>query len=192
MTAANQPVVVTSLRAEPHRRRWKRKIEMPSSRTFGGIAAGIAESFISRNNDLDGYWGIGMLLRAAMRRKCQTVWLDLTSGQIDPDLRGFKAMSAAYQNHLKSQLLALHMPADRMRDASLHVTFDSDNPRETIPRASYRCVCRVEIRDWHDKIHVAERQTWCEPHSMLRERRSTRAKRLPTSACTLPSLRAGA
>jgi hypothetical protein len=161
---------------------WKQKIDMPSSRAFRGIAAGIAESFISRNNDLGGYWGIGMLLRSAMRRKRQDVRLDLITGKCDPELRGFKAMSAAYRTLLTAQLDSLHMPGDRMRSATLRASFDSDHPKASMARASYRCVCRVEICDSHDKIHVAERQTWCEPHSMLRERRSARAKRLPTSA----------
>ena len=158
---------------------------MPTSRTFRGVAAGIAESFISRNNDLGGYWGIGMLLRSVKSRKCQTIRLDLISGQLDPNLRGFGPLSTTYRELLMSQLSALHMPSGHIRTATLSVTFDSDHPRENLARASWRCVCRIEIQDWHGKNHVAERQTWCEPHSMLRERRSTRRKTVPTKPSML-------
>jgi hypothetical protein len=46
---------------------------MPSSRKLKSVAAGLLGSFVSRNNDIGGYWGIGVLCRdtAAMGGKVE-------------------------------------------------------------------------------------------------------------------------
>jgi hypothetical protein len=54
-----------------------------------GIAGGILGSFLSRNNDLDGYWGMGILRLLAQEHGVEMVYLDLLAGTcMPPDRRG--------------------------------------------------------------------------------------------------------
>lgn len=42
------------------------------------IAAGVLGSFVSRNNDFNGYWAIGQLYSIALRSPARTVSISLT------------------------------------------------------------------------------------------------------------------
>ncbi len=49
-----------------------------------GIACGMLGRFNSRNNDVDGYWGIGKLCRAANEYGTSSVVIDLLTAQTIP------------------------------------------------------------------------------------------------------------
>ena len=55
---------------------------MPSSRALKGIATGLAETFVSRNNDVSGYWGIGQVQKEIEVRS--HVIVELVASAIDP------------------------------------------------------------------------------------------------------------
>ncbi len=160
---------------------------MPSSRILRGVAEGIAGSFISRNNDVNGYWAIGKLLSHAVSQKSDCILLDLVGGQLTPDHSQFHGMAHAYATMLQKQLGRNHLPPDRVRRAGLRVTFDSNLPLFAIPRATHRCVCKVEIEDWRGKKHIAEQTTSCARHSVLHEIRSTRANILRANSVRTPA-----
>ena len=42
-----------------------------------GIAGGIASSFISRNNDINGYWALGILYKRATEKKLINLKFDI-------------------------------------------------------------------------------------------------------------------
>ena len=48
------------------------------------IGDGILSSFVSRNNDVYGYWGIGKLYNWMLASKSMTIKIDLLKNTIDP------------------------------------------------------------------------------------------------------------
>jgi hypothetical protein len=69
------------------------------------VANGLAGSFISRNNDVGGYWGLGKL-----RLRFEQINIDLLSKQLSPADGEFQDMVNRYAEWLKRQLDIRHIP----------------------------------------------------------------------------------
>ena len=145
------------------------------SRQLRGAAAGIAESFLSRNNDVNGYWAIGKLLRLFLRGSLDGIRLDLMAGTLLPDKRAYRDMCRSYSALFQKQLKALRIPTERVQSATLFIKYDQQLPlRLNSARDTHRCVCRVEIQSRLGRCYSAERTTTCARHNIFRERRSLR------------------
>jgi len=77
---------------------------MPHRNELKGISAGIASSFISRNNDVDGYWAIGILYKIASESGDNKFTLNLLSGESSPNFKYSNRVSQPYHNYLINQL----------------------------------------------------------------------------------------
>jgi hypothetical protein len=64
------------------------------------IASGLCGSFVSRNNDLDGYWSIGKLRSLADRYGRTTVLIDVLTSSIHPSSSEFAPLLANYRSLL--------------------------------------------------------------------------------------------
>jgi hypothetical protein len=60
------------------------------------IASALHGSFISRNNDVAGYWGIGKLCLLAQQHTTTIVRLDLVAGSIAPGSSEFAKLVSGY------------------------------------------------------------------------------------------------
>ena len=60
---------------------------MPRRRELKDLAAGIALKFISRNNDLRGYWALGILFKDLSEIGATCLSLNLTARKSTPDLK---------------------------------------------------------------------------------------------------------
>lgn len=73
------------------------------------IANGILNSFISRNNSVNGYWGIGVLLKDLMETKTQYIELDimnpLKNGKYHLMTKNYKEI---FLNNMKNHNLKLN------------------------------------------------------------------------------------
>ena len=76
---------------------------MGRRRELGSIASGIIGSFRSRNNDIDGYWGIGKLYLFVGHLKSKCVSIDLCSQQIAPYYPHFDLMTERYSKMFNVQ-----------------------------------------------------------------------------------------
>lgn len=88
---------------------------------LGSLASGMLHSFVSRNNDLDGYWGIGVLYLYAQQVGDLTVSIDLLRAEIAPavyllprDNRQpkFEALIDRYSSMLKQLMEKRGVPID--------------------------------------------------------------------------------
>jgi hypothetical protein len=83
---------------------------MPRKRRLEGVVANILGSFVSRNNDVGGYWAIGKLYEHARQHQTQNVLVDLVTREILPPSSDFGSMLAKY-----SSLFAEHLVRIRVR-----------------------------------------------------------------------------
>jgi hypothetical protein len=74
------------------------------------VASGLYGSFISRNNDVAGYWGIGKLCLLVQNRKTTTVQLDLLARTITPESPETTKLLAGYRLLLQEHLSAQGIP----------------------------------------------------------------------------------
>jgi hypothetical protein len=143
---------------------------MKNSRDLKGIACGVAESFISRNNDVSGYWGIGMLYQEAIEHSTALIQLDLLTGLTQPDAFASKSVSSHYSTYLAKRLAGQQIVAAR-----INLEFGTFGSSMEPKACSYGdpFVCTVTLVATTGRTYTCARGGRCKPHS-ARERRSTR------------------
>ena len=151
-------------------------------RTLGKVrhvAGGMLASFISRNNDLGGYWALGQLYAEA-DPGTKTVVLDLLDGSARPARPACRASAARYARFLRHALEAHGVaPADLAR-ADITVNFDVvpdvrlwSDPYGSSPGDPTLCTVTLALRD--GRTAVARQYVHCWRHSTLLEARSARS-----------------
>lgn len=73
---------------------------MARRKEFKTIANGLLSSFISRNNDVYGYWGIGKLYSHMLKSKMMILEIDLINRTIKPENREFDLLIKNFSERL--------------------------------------------------------------------------------------------
>lgn len=145
---------------------------MPRRREIRGVAFGLLGSFVSRNNDVGGYWALGRLYKHAVKTDVPYVRVDLFDLTITPPSDDFAAMAAHFQRMLGAQLSARNIPVDWVRAVTICVEFgrakSTDRPGEVFNSV-------VVITDDKGRAHSASATGACWVHNPVRESRSARA-----------------
>jgi hypothetical protein len=146
-------------------------------RELTGVAAGVLGSFISRNNDVDGYWALGQLRAECDARNATTRSLDLLAGTSSLDGRVASRVAASFREVLLRHLQRLEFAAEQLRLAHVLLEFAPPTSTKLDAYASYgspfRCVVQLE----DDRGHVYRREYAGRRavHDPRGENRSTRA-----------------
>ena len=138
---------------------------------------GILGSFVSRNNDVDGYWGIGKLYRSATVAGFNSVRIDLIERKMLPHLDGFHGMIEKYENLLGKQFPDRHHYSTWLVSAEITIQFESDADQSSIPKwcdsgKPFTCVVSME-----NEVGAECSVTFygrCRKHNPFMERRSNR------------------
>lgn len=138
-----------------------------------GVAEGTVGSFVGRNNDVLGYWGIGMLCRLARDRRAPSVEIDLLTGQMDPPSSVFVAMVDQSRHRLRHHLDRLGLGDVPLASASLRVRFETTDRAHA---ANVRFRCTAVLEDEAGRVFESRAEGWCWPHDPRRESRSTRVE----------------
>ncbi|WP_378178258.1 hypothetical protein [Aquimarina sp. SS2-1] len=77
---------------------------MGKRKLFKNIANGVLGSFVSRNNDVQGYWGIGKLYSLMINKDKYEVEIDLINLTILPNKSEFNNMIEYFSNQLFNQI----------------------------------------------------------------------------------------
>ena len=150
---------------------------MARRRELGSIASGIIGSFNSRNNDVNGYWGIGKLYLYVQNMESKSIQINLLDKTLSPPSKEFIKLLDDYHSMLLSQFSRRGIPLDWIVSAKITVTFESEYQhkyhfwRSALGKP---CICSCEIVDDNGRIHKAVTGNNCLPHNPLREQRSTR------------------
>lgn len=154
---------------------------MPRRRQFRGIANAIANSFVSRNNDVGGYWALGILYLHAKQQSSLRLVIELKPER--PDLGGepFAAVARTYRNALAAHLVSLRLPFAWLASASVAVDFETA-ALKPLPFGLHTIGnpfdCRVSLVDDRGRAYETTVHGRCWPHDPNRESRSTRAASL--------------
>lgn len=144
---------------------------MTRSRDLQGIANSLVETFISRNNDVSGYWGIGKLYQETIAYSTSKMDLDLLARTAQPGGSIALAVAAHYADYLAFRLDGLVIAA-----ASVSLEFGAAPSSVLSVRSTYGdpFTCSVLITSESGRTYAASRAGHCAPHSP-RELRSSRA-----------------
>jgi hypothetical protein len=147
---------------------------MARRKNFNGIVANLVGSFVSRNNDVSGYWAIGRLNALAAAAKTRVIEVDLldeTSSHVD-----VADVARTYRQWITTQLERSGMPAQWLAKAAIYVEFGRFEGTNPPPQTTYGepFTCRATLVD--DLGHVYSRtvSAWSAPHDPTRELRSLR------------------
>jgi hypothetical protein len=150
---------------------------MPRRARLRNIAAGLCNSFASRNNDLDGYWSIGKLRLLAEQYGRPTVSLDLLTSSMQPSSCEFAPVLARYRRLLEKLAYLSRIRLEEITAAC--ITLDFAPPPS--PRASYykphwgeQFVLTVAINADGRAAGIMRHAGYCRPHDPARESRSIR------------------
>jgi len=99
---------------------------MPRRRQLKSIAAGIADSFNSRNNDLEGYWALGKLCRFAQDQTITLLTLDLINIICTPASTEFNAVMHDYKVKLRVIMNKQGIPEDWLKAVKIEIDFQPE------------------------------------------------------------------
>ena len=155
------------------------------SRELASIANALTRSFVSRNNDIDGWWGMGVLL-TALPSEDRSLTLDLLLGVSIPDLSsepsGLRVVAQAWARRFRG-LVDQHHVRVPVTTAALTLRFEPSERRsnDLVLRAAQRGTaspqlfqfrCEVAIANARGRTFSAAAEGICYPHDPTTELRS--------------------
>lgn len=149
---------------------------MPSRRQLNNLACGIAGKFVSRNNDIDGYWALGLLYTVADTAGTKKVHLDLISKKSIPSFKYPDRLVSHYSEYMQHQLAKFKLEGYVVA-ATIDIEFNVEpQPHDLLRKSTWGDPfnCCVTLTDDLDCQHKCAVRRWCAQHNPERERRSTR------------------
>ncbi len=148
-----------------------------SRRELLDVAGALAGSFVSRNNDVDGYWSLGLLRSYADSSDGGPLRFNIVDASAQPEDDLLVHVAKVYQQMLVQQLNARRIATEVVAKAVVILTFVrnlSNAPPATTYGAPF--LCTVRLTDRRDREFERTIVGHCAPHDPQRERRSMRAK----------------
>ena len=139
------------------------------------IADGIISSFVSRNNDVDGYWGIGKLYSLSTSLNADVTIIDLIERSITPKAERFLPMI----NHYSQKLVKLQdkrgLSKESLKDVKIYVSCTRNLDITVYDSWSPHLVsCEIKLTLENGSTFTQVRSVRCRPHDPKRELKSTR------------------
>ena len=148
---------------------------MPKRKHIKSIAEGILSSFISRNSDVDGYWGIGKLYSLMLSTKQMEVSIDLLNKTIAPTASIFLDVIEEYSERMIEIFERRGLSKQHIVAAKIYLKgFPNEKRKDLGQIAPNRVECVFTITDDLGKERFITKDVWCRPHDPRNELRSTR------------------
>ena len=149
---------------------------MARRKELKNIAAGIYGSFISRNNDVAGYWGIGKLCLHAQMHNVTVVSINILEQKMIPQNSEFEKLLKGYNKKLKQYLYAKNISEAWVSLVEIKLNFNPEPPGKNIP---IKNICGdslfelyVSITDDKGKKRSISGFGYCIPHNKKYESKS--------------------
>ena len=144
-------------------------------RKLNHMAAGLLGSFVSRNNDIQGYWALGVLYTDA-QGSGKRVELDLLSGSAQPATPVCTGLARGWEHRLRQAISALDISMDDLASATVSVEFDRRDialgPNDFGIGEPFLCSLRLSSKDGRVSLRTIPGR--CRPHDQFFGSRSTR------------------
>jgi len=139
------------------------------------IANGLISSFVSRNNDVYGYWGIGKFCSLMLSKEPMVIEIDLINKKMEPINEEFKVIISEYSNRLLRDLKKFKLSFDNLNGAKIILKcYPDESISEFGKIAPHRMNCSIEIIDELNLIQTITKNVWCRSHNPEKESKSTR------------------
>ena len=141
-----------------------------------GIAHGLLGTFISRNNDIGGYWGLGVLRKLAESNGLNQIEIDLLCE--DEESEAIECCKRRYSHWLETNLERTGLTLGSLRVARIRLRFANDfgaYPNAIRDTRGFPYECLVEIRRVSNRSEIVSRVGVCAAHDPLRESRCNRS-----------------
>lgn len=128
-------------------------------------AAGLLGLLISRNNDVNGYWGPGLLYRDVSTSP-HIIELDLLSASSQPASESASTMAANSAAFLRAALEKKELSWEELTRATVTFQFNADIPKTWFryPCAGDPFVCTVALDTVHPHAAVVKAIERCQPY----------------------------
>lgn len=152
---------------------------MARRKELKNIASGLLGSFISRNNDVAGYWGIGQLSLLAQQNSAHVIRIDLLAGTISPPSDLFSKLASGYSHILHRHLLAHGIPLSWLSSAVIELNLNPESPSKHVPITTWGSLFKLTVAIADDKgvKHAINGFGYCAPHNSTKESRSAGTER---------------
>ncbi|QPI52584.1 hypothetical protein IV454_14475 [Massilia antarctica] len=129
---------------------------MMKLKTLKHVAAGISQSFVSRNNDVGGYWALGELYKECSAPDYAFL-LSLLDGISIPSTPAASQVVKNYAMFLQRALVSQGIALGELEDANVFIQFDTASPERAL---DVQCqgdpfLCIVTLSTWQGKTAVA-------------------------------------
>jgi len=150
----------------------EKRIKMASRKHLQNICMGLLNSFVSRNNDVHGYWGIGKLYSLMLDSFHSTIEINILEKSMSPEDSHFNFMIDIYHSKLIQQLAKSQLEIDFVEKANIILTNTGVKSKLEFGLALIRC--KLEIEDELGKIYSFTTEVFCRKHNPKTELKSVR------------------
>ncbi|MFN3791064.1 hypothetical protein [Massilia sp.] len=151
---------------------------MIARRKFNHITAGLLSKFLTRYNDFDGYWALGVMY-SEVRSFNNRADIDMLHGVAQPDFPGCTSVARNWALHLRAALRRHGIAPDALAAAAISLEFGLARmpglpgyPHEHDCGPDFLATLRLQSRD--GRAFARQDRGYCMPHEEFRGRRSTR------------------
>jgi hypothetical protein len=155
---------------------------MARRKELKNIAAGLYGSFISRNNDVNGYWGMGKLSLLAQQHTTNQVSINLLNKSILPHDKEFAHLISNYHTLLFKLISTKAISKEWLRSATIDLNFSPKNlAKKHILISTWGTLfsLSVTIIDDKNKIHKIFGYGYCAPHNPQKEHKRFQTSKSP-------------
>lgn len=131
---------------------------MASRKNIQGIVSSFAHWFVSRNNDIDGYWGVGKIYLYSCEQNAAVADIDILAAK--------SLFSEYYRNKLVELSNKHRVPISWIDSAKISVKFSMTG---SLSGSNFEA--RLIITSDLGKEYTAFSKGFCRPHNPNRERR---------------------
>jgi hypothetical protein len=153
---------------------------MASRKVLKCVVKGLYDSFISRNNDVAGYWGIGKLCLFSQDQNQNVIVIDLFQSSVLPRTHDFDLLASGFSRRLRTLIAGKGIPEEWVKSAKIIIDFKpTERPEKYPPILSWGKLFQLTVILEDDRSHkyVQPGYGHCSPHDPHRESKSGGSER---------------
>ena len=141
------------------------------------ILSGMLGSFMSRNNESEGYWAVGKLHRFARENNSTSLAIQIHPDETVPENALIESVRSKYRTMLTSILSEKNIPVTRLVSAKIFLNFERTAllPATECPHpGAAPFLCNLTFESCHGKVRTLQATGWSAPHDPENEHQSAR------------------
>lgn len=151
------------------------KVNLVNKKEYKVIADGIISSFISRNNDVHGYWAIGKLYSLSESLKVNPIVINLIERTITPHADRFIPMINHFAQKLTNYQDKRGLPKEQLKNAQIFISCIKNHDISIYQSwAPHLVQCEIKMTFKNGTACTKVKSTRCRPHDPRRELKSSR------------------